>query len=482
MNKSKKWKVGLLFMGLAILTGCTRSFCTIQDKANMMYLYESTVNADGKTNLDQLVESVNKTESYFAPSEQYFTYIEERVAEEVLYKYSVANLTYKNGDEMVTTTYSKISESEELHKSLLTEGTELRKAFVKTNEYSLVKYAEANATSMNSLWKNYDKWREEAVNEKYNLTLKDVGSNYFHVQLKSKFNAYANGITACITPVDREFEGLKLEKKSWGDAFKIGLIEGLLVWPISTMLYYFTIWFGSMGTFGTILAIFLVTLIVRGVLMLMTFKQTMSQQRMTDLSPELEALSGKYPNANTNTYEKQALASEQMALYKKHGVNPFGMFIVLIVQFPIFISVWSAMSGSAILREGNIFGLRLSDNFWNSITHWDGTASWVAIVIFVLMSIMQALSMLLPQYLQKKRNEKVAKMGKNPSKNSTNKQMKIMNYFMLGMIIIMGATLPIAMAIYWFISAFISLGQSLIMSHISTKRTNKDGYVKYKTK
>ena len=32
-----------------------------------------------------------------------------------------------------------------------------------------------------------------------------------------------------------------------------GFIEGLLVWPISAMLYYFTLAFSSLGTFGTIL-------------------------------------------------------------------------------------------------------------------------------------------------------------------------------------------------------------------------------------
>lgn len=238
-----------------------------------------------------------------------------------------------------------------------------------------------------------------------------------------------------------------------------------------------------MGWFGTLLAIFLVTLIVRGVLTACTFKQTLSQQRMTDMGPELEALQQKYPNANTNEYEKQMMAQEQMAIYKKNGVNPFGMFIIMIFQFPIFIAVWGAMSGSAILREGQIFGLHLSDNSWNAVTHWQGIPSVVAIIIFVLMSVMQAVSMLLPQYLQKKRNEKnVTKLNKSASKNSTNTQMKIMNYVMLAMIIFMGATLPIAMAIYWFVSALISLTQSLIMSSISQKRSKNSGYVKYKNK
>ncbi len=475
MNKSKKWKIGLLFMGVALLSGCTKSFCTVQDKVNMMYVYETTVNNNGETNLQQIVNTVNETGSYYAPTEAFFNYIEENVAATVVNEYYTYTLTFIENEQEIVKTYQEIGAE------ALISNQDIRKAFVNTNEYALVKYAKEFSTNINDTWSNFDKWKKEALNK--GLTIRDVGSDYFYSQMKNKYNSYTATITACITPVDREFDGLKLEGKSWGDAFKLGLIEGLLVWPISTMLYYFTIGFSSMGWFGTLLAIFLVTLIVRGVLTACTFKQTLSQQRMTDMGPELEALQQKYPNANTNEYEKQMMAQEQMAIYKKNGVNPFGMFIIMIFQFPIFIAVWGAMSGSAILREGQIFGLHLSDNSWNAVTHWQGIPSVVAIIIFVLMSVMQAVSMLLPQYLQKKRNEKnVTKLNKSASKNSTNTQMKIMNYVMLAMIIFMGATLPIAMAIYWFVSALISLTQSLIMSSISQKRSKNSGYVKYKNK
>ena len=42
MKLSTKWKLGLLFLGGIILTGCTQSFATIQDKANVLATYEQT--------------------------------------------------------------------------------------------------------------------------------------------------------------------------------------------------------------------------------------------------------------------------------------------------------------------------------------------------------------------------------------------------------------------------------------------------------
>ena len=101
------------------------------------------------------------------------------------------------------------------------------------------------------------------------------------------------------------------------------------------------------------------------------------------------------------------------------------MLIVLLFQFPIFIAVWGAMSGSAILRVGNLWGLQLSAITGEAIIHWNGTASWVALIIFIIMALSQAVSMLLPQFLQKRRTAKVSKMGVNPAKNKTNNQMMI---------------------------------------------------------
>lgn len=451
--KKNLFKVGLLFLGALVLTGCTKSFSTIQDKANMMIVYENT-KVDDKTTMETIISSV-KDKGYYVPSENYFNYVEEKIVENVQKNYGSATL-----DGMP---YSDISKE-----SLLNEG-ETRTNFVQSNEYALIKYAKEKTNSLDDLWYNYDLWRSEALKD--GLTLEDVGSNYFFNEMKTSFNNYANTITATITPVDGVFDGLKLQGKGWGYTFtNVGLIEGLLVWPIAALLYYFAMAFSSLGVGGIVLSILLVTIIVRGLLLLLTFKQTASQQKLTALQPQIAKLQEKYPHADTNQYEKQAMAQEQMELYKKNHVNPFSMFIVLLVQFPVFIAVWGAMSGSAVLREGELWGLRLSANTGSSIIHWTGTPSVVALVIFIIMAITQAVSMLLPQFLQKKRTEKVAKLNKNPTAAKTNNQMMIMNIVMLVMIIFTGTQLPVAMSIYWIITALISLVQSLVMSHITNRK------------
>ena len=60
--------------------------------------------------------------------------------------------------------------------------------------------------------------------------------------------------------------------------------------------------------------------------------------------------------------------------------------------------------------------------------------------------------------------------------------MNIVNNVMVIMIIVMGLSLPIAMGIYWFFTALISLAQSLIMQKISTRNIEKNKFAKYKSK
>lgn len=62
--------------------------------------------------------------------------------------------------------------------------------------------------------------------------------------------------------------------------------------------------------------------------------------------------------------------------------------------------------------------------------------------------------------------KKVTKLGVNPSANDTAKSMKIFQWVMVAVIIIMGFQLPSAMGVYWFAGALFGIGQSIVMYFI----------------
>lgn len=465
--------IGLFLVAATSLSSCTKSFCSDADKAQTIYYkaYAKDINDDkvassyydfGKEdetnkNVTYTINENARAAGYLIPSESFNVFIITKAQ------------AYANE---VKTYYSNNYSSEEFAK------------YDDSYFYAIALFGGTSEVdggsidySKNTLWHNFDAWTKEARTNASGVGLENCPDDNYIKAYKAQMNTYVQNLTTCISPITDTYNGITIQEKTWKDAWNKGLIEGLLVYPIAWLIFQLATAFAAMGGFGTFLSIFIVTLIVRGVLIALTFKQTLAQQKMTLIQPELAKIQAKYPNAQTNQYEKQRMGQEQMALYKKYKINPFGMFIVLIFQFPIFISVWGAMQGSSILMSGTIFGLEFAASTGASLIAFKTLpvgSIITAWVIFLLMAASQVLSMKIPQWMQKRREKNVPKLGKNPSADQQQKTMKTVNNVMIIMIIFMGLSLPIAMSIYWFVSALISLGQSFLTQALLQKSAEKN--------
>jgi YidC/Oxa1 family membrane protein insertase len=86
------------------------------------------------------------------------------------------------------------------------------------------------------------------------------------------------------------------------------------------------------GSWG--LAIVGLTVVIRAVLVPVTFKQLRSMQEIQKLAPEMSALKEKYKD------DKQRQQQEIMKLYQEHGVNPLASCLPFLLQLPVFISLF----------------------------------------------------------------------------------------------------------------------------------------------
>lgn len=349
-------------------------------------------------------------------------------------------------------------------------------------------YNEANPSDK---FENLRVWNNEIITQEGFSFDDGLSSNFLNLMSSTLSTQVAN-LRTCITVNDGFYghvsndplnDTVLIEGKGedfyegWGRAFsEHGFLEGLLVYPIGTMVENFAHIFGMNG-YGQIFAVLLATFIIRILFMLVTLPSTLSQQKMTFLQPELAKLQQKYPNANTNDYEKQKLAAAQMALYKKYKVHPFASLLIIFIQFPVFICVWNALQGSASLSRDAVLGLRLSDTIWNvlsNFTNWPSNPGWwTALVLIILMSAAQIISMLVPNWLNKKKMKNVTKLNNSSSMNQQNKTLKYTQWIMTIFIVIMGFTLPSAMGVYWFAGAIISIIQSIVIHYIFIVRSNK---------
>lgn len=86
-----------------------------------------------------------------------------------------------------------------------------------------------------------------------------------------------------------------------------------------------------------VLAIIVLTVIIRFLTYPLLARQQESSRKMQQLQPRLKKLQEKYKN------DREKLSEAQMKLYKEHGVNPIGGCLPLLVQFPILIGLYQAI-------------------------------------------------------------------------------------------------------------------------------------------
>ncbi len=111
------------------------------------------------------------------------------------------------------------------------------------------------------------------------------------------------------------------------------------------------------------LVILVLTLIVKIVLLPIAYKTYMSGAKMRVLKPETDALNAKFEK-NADPMKKQ---QEQMALYRKAGVNPLSGCLPLLLQFPILIALFNFVPAAIELRQkGFMWASDLStyDSIW----------------------------------------------------------------------------------------------------------------------
>ena len=111
------------------------------------------------------------------------------------------------------------------------------------------------------------------------------------------------------------------------------------------------------------MVILILTIVVKIVLLPIAYKTYMSGAKMRVLKPETDALNAKFEK-NADPMKKQ---QEQMALYRKAGVNPLSGCIPLLLQFPILIALFNFVPAAIELRQqGFLWADDLStyDSIW----------------------------------------------------------------------------------------------------------------------
>jgi len=204
-------------------------------------------------------------------------------------------------------------------------------------------------------------------------------------------------------------------------------------------------------------AIILLTLLVKLILAPLSRKSIKSQLAMKELQPELDAIKKKHKD------DKQEQAKQTFEIYKKRKVNPFSGCIVLIIQIPIILALYSVFLKGLdfnpdILYSFVAFPTQIQTVFlglFDLATRSIPLALLTGISQFILLRYSKAMSF--PKKSEK--DDKNESMGSYLQKSMQSQ----MRYALPLIVTFVSYTLPSAVALYWTTSNVFALVQEYLL-------------------
>ena len=212
--------------------------------------------------------------------------------------------------------------------------------------------------------------------------------------------------------------------------------------------------FDALGFMNMGIVILILTLIVKIVLLPIAYKTYMSGARMRVLKPETDALTAKFEK-NPDPMKKQ---QEQMALYRKAGVNPLSGCFPLLLQFPILIALFAYIPAAIELRQqGFLWADDLStfDTIWNF--GYVPFINWAYGDHVSLFALLMFVSTLVYTYMNS---------SMMPQQNNQMPGMKFMMYFMPVIFLAVMNDYAAGLSWYYFLANMFTFLQNWIMKKI----------------
>ena len=215
----------------------------------------------------------------------------------------------------------------------------------------------------------------------------------------------------------------------------------------------FLLWIHSLiGNFG--LAILVFTIIIRLAILPIAYKSYVSMAKMKDLQPKMKSLKELYKS------DMQRYNKELMDLYKKEQVNPLSGCLPILLQIPIFFSIYKVIFVSIEMRHAPFWGwihdLSAMDNT-NLFTLF-GLLPWNTpdLLHIGVWPILMGLTMYIQQKL-------------STAQTLDKMQQRIMNMMPVFLTVVL-AKFPVGLVIYWTWSNVLSI----IQQYFINKKVHSD--------
>jgi YidC/Oxa1 family membrane protein insertase len=212
-------------------------------------------------------------------------------------------------------------------------------------------------------------------------------------------------------------------------------------------------------------AIIALTIIIRTILLPSSIKMIKSQKKMKLLQPELKKLNEQFKG------DRQAQATAQMDLYKRHKINPWGSCLITLVQLPILIILYKVFITS-VNNGGDYLLYSFTPHLDSLNTTWLGLNlatpdKWILPIITGLAQLVQSWQM---------KQLTATPAPKNPGEKTDKADdfTRMLNSQMLFMMpiftVIIGMRMPAALVLYWLVQTI----YAVVQTYFVMKSKDKD--------
>lgn len=195
-----------------------------------------------------------------------------------------------------------------------------------------------------------------------------------------------------------------------------------------------------------VLAIFLLTAIIRILILPLNIKSTKSNAKMQEIQPEMKKLQAKYAN------DPQKLQLETSKLMKENNVSMFGGCLPSLLPLPILFALYYVFQNITPTAGADTSFLGIQNIFIKPTSMFT--------IQSIILAILAALSTYIPSLL----------LSKSMPAQEGGMNMGSMNLMMAGMMGFMSLQFQPMLVFYWIIGGLIQLVQTYFLNYIPAKR------------
>ncbi len=215
-------------------------------------------------------------------------------------------------------------------------------------------------------------------------------------------------------------------------------------------------------------AIIALTILIKAALWPFMSKSIRSQKALQELQPKIEELKDKYKD------DREALAKAMMELYQAEKVNPLSSCLPVLVQLPILIALYRVLlNGFGEETLVHLYAFIQNPGLINYTFLGVLDLSVASIYLAVLAGYFQFMQ---TRMLISRRAPKEVRSSKGAKdENMLASMNKSMMFFMPVITVVIGATLPAGLTLYWVTVNIVSiLQQQFVFSKVNKEKAEKE--------